>query len=144
MTYRSAYRSIGLLGATAALAVFGGLHFENASGRNLDSLTPDDARIQSDTITAASDINRMAKADRGVISPNAAKGRTVTFQLPELPSTTIAVRVWDVLGAATPTQPVASNRPAPAEKRRQIVACEGVVSALTEVAKHLGPGRCIT
>lgn len=144
MTYRTAYHSIGLLTATAAIAVFGGLHFEDAAGSNLDTLTPNDARLQISTTLAATSINRLAKADRGEVSQNAAKGRTLTFQLPELPATTVAVRVLEAVGmTTTPPQPVAASK-RPGEKRRQTVACEGVVSALTEVAKHLEPGRCVT
>lgn len=144
MTYRNAYHSMSLLGATAALAVFGGLHFENASGRALDPLAPDDARVQTGTTLAASSINREGKSNRSDLLANAAKGRTITFQLPELPSTTIAIRVLEAAGPATPQQPVASSRIVPAGERKHVVACEGVVSALTEVAKHLDPGRCVT
>lgn len=143
MTYRTAYHSIGLLTATAAIAVFGGLHFEDAAGSNLDTLTPNDARLQISTTLAAASINRLAKADRSEISPNAAKGRTLTFQLPELPGMTVAVRVWEAVGMTSAPQPVAASKRT-GEKRRQTVACEGVVSALTEVAKHLEPGRCVT
>lgn len=143
MTYRTAYHSIGLLTATAAIAVFGGLHFEDAAGSNLDTLTPNDARLQISTTLAATSINRLAKADRSEVSQNAAKGRTLTFQLPELPATTVAVRIWEAAGMISAPQPVASSKRT-GEKRRQTVACEGVVSALTEVAKHLEPGRCVT
>lgn len=143
MTYRTAYHSIGLLTATAAIAVFGGLHFEDAAGSNLDTLTPNDARLQISTTLASANINRVAKADRGEVSQTAAKGRTLTFQLPELPATTVAVRVWEAAGMIGALQPVAASKRA-GEKRRQTVACEGVVSALTEVAKHLEPGRCVT
>ncbi len=143
MTYRTAYHSIGLLTATAAIAIFGGLHFEDAIGSNLDTLTPNDARLQISTTLAAASINRLAKADRIEVSQNAAKGRTLTFELPELPATTVAVRIWEVVGMTGAPLPVAGKR-TPSEKRRQTVACEGVVSALTEVAKHLEPGRCVT
>lgn len=144
MSNRSAYHSIGLLTATAAIAIFGGLHLEDAAGRNLDTLTPNDARLQTSTTLAATGINRLAKADRHDVSQNAAKGRTLTFQLPELPSTTVAVRIWEAVGMTGASPPVAGKRTPNGEKRRQTVACEGVVSALTEVAKHLEPGRCIT
>jgi hypothetical protein len=143
MTYRTAYRSISLLGATAILAVFGGLHFENASGRALEQIDPGDARVQTNMTLATSGINRDAKTDRSGLSANAAGGRTITFQLPEMPSTTIAVRIWEAAGVLT-QQPVASSRPQPAGARKRVIACEGVVSALTDIAKHLDPGRCVT
>ena len=45
--------------------------------------------------------------------------------------------------------PVADGNPPPRSQakepsRRQMVACEPVVSVLTEVAKQLQPGRCVT
>ncbi|ETR77403.1 hypothetical protein X566_07005 [Afipia sp. P52-10] len=148
MTYRSAYHLTGLVAATAAIAVFGGLHFEDAAGRNLDTLSPDDARIQSGTTLAVSNINRTEKADRSQIATvGSGNERTITFQLPNLPATTIAIRVGETAGAgaANPPTPSAGSRFLSGEKPpRRIVACEGVVSALTEVAKHLQPGRCVT
>jgi hypothetical protein len=66
-------RSLSLLSATAALALFGGLHLEIASGRTLDRLAPNDARLQTATRVAEADVNRNAKADRAKIASNAAE-----------------------------------------------------------------------
>jgi hypothetical protein len=136
-------RSLGFLTATAALAVYGGLHLEIASGRALDRLAPNDARLQTGATVATTMINRGAKSDRSAASPNTAERRTIVFQHAELPSTTVALRLWETAGAAK-TRPTLKDGKVPASKPRQTVACEGMVSALTEVAKQLDPGRCVT
>ena len=70
-------RSLSFLSATAALALFGGLHLQIASGRALDRLAPNDARLQTVTTVAEAPVNRGAKQDRAEISSNAAEGRTI-------------------------------------------------------------------
>src|SRR5262245_64543114 len=92
-------RSLGFLSATAALAVFGGLHLEIASGRALDRLAPGDARVRTGTTVAATTVNRGAKSDRSVASANNAERHTIVFQHPDLQATTVAVRLWDAAGA---------------------------------------------
>lgn len=134
--------SLALLGATATLALFGGLHLEIASGRGLDRATPGDARLLTGT-TVAGAINREGKADRGGIALNTVEGRTVIFQHPDLQETTVALRVWESVTSAK-NRPATKDRKEPANKPRQAVACEPVVSALTEVAKQLDAGRCVT
>jgi hypothetical protein len=84
-------------------------------------------------------INRGAKADRAsgrLGSP--AQTRTVSLSFSGYSDTTFLLRV-----------PVAEANPRPRSQakppsRRQMVACEPVVSVLTEVAKQLQPGRCVT
>ena len=135
-------RSLVFLAAMAAFAAFGGLHLEIASGRSLESIAPNDARLRTGTSLAADGINRLAKGDRAEVSLSSTEGRTITFKHPDLPSTTVAVRLWETVGLAKGrTAPKGVKGPA---KAKQAVACEGLVSALTEVAKHLDAGRCIT
>ena len=136
-------RSLSLLATTAALAVFGGLHLEIAAGRALDRPVPDDARLQTGTQIAATGINRSAKRDRDGVSVSSAEGRTITFQHPDLPSTTVALRLWETAGAVK-NRPAPKTKKGPDERPRQTVACESVVSGLTEVAKQLEAGRCVT
>lgn len=91
-------------------------------------------------------INRTAKADRAVgVARQAAPTRTVSLRLDSLADTSILVRV----PVAKEAEKVARNAPpAPAfiqsGDRKTTVACEAVVSVLTEVAKQLQPGRCVT
>jgi hypothetical protein len=134
--------SLGFLTATVAVALFGGLQLEIASGQPQDRLAPNDARLQTGTTLAAMAINRGAKGDRGEISSNAAERRTIIFEHPDLQSTTVALRLWETAGAKN--RPPSKNGKAPSDKPKQAVACEGVVSALTEVAKQLEAGRCVT
>ena len=135
-------RYLGLLGVSTVLAVTGGLHLEIAAGRGADRLAPDSARLQTAT-TYAAGINRSAKRDREQLFSGADQGRTITFQHPDLPSTTIAVRMLETVGVVR-SRPAVKPKKAPAANSRHTVACEPVVSALTEVAKHLDAGRCVT
>ena len=139
-------RFLALLAVSAALVAFSGLHLEIASGRALDRLPPGDARLlQTGTRMTAATVDRTTKTDRREVAANgtADEGRTITFQHPDLPSTTVAARVWETAGAAK-ARPAARDPKAPAQKPKRMVGCEGVVSVLTEVAKHLDAGRCIT
>ena len=136
-------RSLGFLNTTTMLAVFGGLHLEIASGRALDRLLPDDARLQTGTTVAATAVNRSAKSDRNEASANSSERHTIVFQHPDLQATTVALRLWRTVGAAK-TRPALKDGKVPADKPKQTVACEGTVSALTEVAKQLEAGRCVT
>ena len=136
-------RSLNFLSTTAALALFGGLHLEIASGRALDTLAPDDARLQTATKVAEADVNREAKGDRAVISSNAAEGRTIVFHHPDLQSTTVAIRLWETASAVKKAPALKDRKPA-AEKSKPAIACEGAVSVLTEVAKQLDVARCVT
>ena len=89
-------------------------------------------------------INRAAKADRATEIPAAASSsRTISMKVDSLTDTSILVRV--------PVAKEARNvPPAPAKPgerkpdRKMAVACEPTVSVLTEVAKLLQPGRCVT
>jgi hypothetical protein len=137
-------RSLGFLAAAAAFALFGGLHLEIASGRSLERLAPNDARLlQANTTVAAGVVNRAMKANRNDVSLSTDEGRTITFQHPDLPLTTVALRLWETVDVSK-DRPAPKDKKAPANRSRQTVACEPVVSVLTEVAKQLDAGRCVT
>ena len=87
----------------------------------------------------AAGINRAAKGDRDANVPQAVgQARTVLLKVESLADTSVLVRI--------PVQKEARHlAPAkPAEKSKRIVACEPPVSVLTEVAKLLQPGKCVT
>jgi hypothetical protein len=90
-------------------------------------------------------INRAAKANRTVSKVAAGQERTIALSFKELADTSVLVRV-PVAREAVKEE--ARNRPvAPAmksKKSKNAVACEPPVSVLTEVAKLLEPGRCVT
>jgi hypothetical protein len=88
----------------------------------------------------ASSVNRGAKADRaGGPAGSPALTRTVSLQLNGFSDTTFLVRVPVAAGV----RPVGPS-PAKPAIRKPMVACEPVVSVLTEVARQLEPGRCVT
>ena len=90
-------------------------------------------------------INRSGKADRaGVPAAAAVPTRTIALRLDGLADTSVLVRI----PAAKPAETDARNAPAPSlfksGDRKATVACEPMFSVLTEVAKQLQPGRCVT
>jgi hypothetical protein len=91
-------------------------------------------------------VNRAAKADRSVgVAGSGAQTRTISLRLDVLADTSVLIRI--------PVAQARNNSPAPSSfapsmsksrDRKMTVACEPVVSVLTEVAKLLEPGRCVT
>src|SRR5437868_13570752 len=122
----------GILGAFAVTLSLGAAQY--ASGSDLAGLArPSDAVAPQ---TAA--INRDAKADRAGIPASALKTRTISVSVDGLSDTSILVRV-------PVARQEARNTPTPAKQPvARTVACEPVVSVLTEVARQLQPGRCVT
>ena len=125
----------GILGTLAVSLTFGVVQF--ASGHDLiggESLTT--------STKAEQDVNRGVKADRAVVPAATGKTETISLRLASLAETSVVIRVPVVRDEAR------SRPKAPAliksGERRMTVACEPVVSVLTEVAKRLQPGRCVT
>jgi hypothetical protein len=90
-------------------------------------------------------VNRAAKADRAAIPSTSGQTRTIALRFDSLADTSVLVR----LPLVKEITKEAGNRPAaPAMKgagdRKTAVACEPPVSVLTDVAKLLRPGRCVT
>ncbi len=124
----------GIFGAAAISLTLGAVQF--ASGSNL--INP----LQALSANPAAGINRAAKADRAAVAAAPVPARTVSFQPEGLDATSVLVRIplrQEARGPArTPTVLFRSGQEKPA------VACEPMVSVLTEVAKRLQPGRCVT
>ena len=95
----------------------------------------------------AGEINRGAKADRAAFKAAQNPTETVTIRSVNLADTSVVVRV-PVAPAPAAQSPFMReeirNRPEPAAKPKRTIACEPPVSVLTEVAKLLQPGRCVT
>lgn len=137
MPQKSLKKSAAIFGALAAVATLGAVQL--ASGHDLAD------RFQAVTEPAgAVGINRAAKANREAVTLAAGQSRTVQLRVDSLTDTSVLVRI--------PVQKDARNLPAgskpaikPAgDKAKRMVACEPVVSVLTEVAKLLQPGKCVT
>jgi hypothetical protein len=91
-------------------------------------------------------VNRTAKADRADAAMRlGAATRTISLRFDALADTSVLIRM--PADKATDTQ-ARNGSPAPSltksGDRKATVACEPPVSVLTEVAKRLQPGRCIT
>jgi hypothetical protein len=123
----------GILGAIAVTLSFGAAQL--ASGSDLHRLQ------QSAAPAAEATINREAKADRADVPATALKTQTISVRVDGLVDTSILVRVPVARkeASSTPAAPVVSSKP-----MARTMACEPVVSVLTEVAKQLQPGRCVT
>jgi hypothetical protein len=125
----------GILGAIAVSLSFGAAQF--ASGGDL--------RGQQDA-TPAQDVtaNRQAKADRADAPAISLKTQTISVRVDGLSDTSVLVRV----PVAQIRKEARNTSPAPTTVSKQpvgrTVACEPVVSVLTEVAKQLQPSRCVT
>ena len=138
--------SSGLLGGLSVALTFGTIQF--ALGRDLAGFGM--ASASSVSSVEVSSVNRSAKSDRETVRGTQMPGRTVAVRLDSLPDTSVLVRVPAQVRQVANDQPTVASpiarpsRPSMANERKLAVACEPVVSMLTEVAKRLQPGRCLT
>jgi hypothetical protein len=125
--------SKGIFGAIAIALTVGAVQL--ASGRDLLGVRQEPSGISEATI------NRAAKADRiaGVAAP-ASPTRTISLRLASLPDMSVVFRVPLAQEARNGASPSLTK----SGSRKMTVACEPVVSVLTEVARQLQPGRCVT
>jgi hypothetical protein len=87
-------------------------------------------------------VNRAAKSDRAVVAAPATPTHTIAFRPGDLPGTSVLVRIPLTKEAReTARTPLITIR---SGQSKPMVACEPVVSVLTEVAHKLQPGRCVT
>jgi hypothetical protein len=128
------YSVKGVLGAVAISLTLGAVQF--ASGHDLTG------GLQAAGQPQPTGVNRAAKADRvTAFRASPMPSRTISFKLAELADTSILARIpltVEARGNAAPASPPTKLGAKPA------VACEPAVSVLTEVAKRLQPGRCVT
>jgi hypothetical protein len=123
--------SKAVFGAVAVALTFGAAQL--ALGRDLAGIG------QPPSGTSEATINRAAKADRARVVANAAPTRTVSLRFDGLSDTSVLIRIPVVREARG-----GSSLATKSGDRRITVACEPVVSVLTEIAKQLQPGRCVT
>ena len=130
--------SNGIIAALAVSATLGAVQF--ASGHDLIG------RLQVAAATPEQGVNRAAKANRDVSKVAAGQERTIALRFKELADTSVLVRVPSAQSAKEEARnrPVAPVAPLKSRKSKNAVACEPPVSVLTEVAKLLEPGRCVT
>ncbi|UWU93386.1 hypothetical protein [Bradyrhizobium sp. CB1015] len=132
------------LSATAIVATLGAVQL--ASGHDLADRWQAVADIpsHSSNVAPGHNVNRAAKADRlADIKPAAVPTRTVSMRLNDLADTSVLLRVPAVIETGNAKTPVLlQNQKKP--RNKPTIACEPMVSSLTEVARLLQPGRCVT
>jgi hypothetical protein len=138
--------SKGIFGTIAVSLTLGTLGaVQLAAGRDLAAIQ--NPAGNSEAVNTFAAINRAAKADRadGAVGSTAAPMRTISLRQDVLTDTSVLIRLPVTRGTGKVAR---NNVPAPAvvkpQARKATVACEPPVSVLTEVAKRLEPGRCIT
>jgi hypothetical protein len=127
----------GISGAIALVLISGAAQF--AMGRDLPAvagrLSPNDQSSSFTTLAQAA-VNRGTKADRAAgPSGSPALSQTISLTLNGVSDTSVLMRVAAPSTASSQAKPVT---------RKPMMACEPVVSVLTEVARKLQPGRCVT
>jgi hypothetical protein len=126
--------SWGILAAVGVSLTGGAVQY--ASGRDLS------AALQNPVVTPMTTINREVKTDRAAgVARSGVEMQTISIRVAALSDTSVLLRI--------PVAKEARNNPPPrfltkSSDRKMTVACEPVVSVLTEVAKLLQPGRCVT
>jgi len=128
-----------VFGAAAVSLTLGAVQF--ASGHDLSVALP--------SATSGDTVNRAAKSDRAAIAATPAPTRTIGFRPGDLPDTSVLVRIPLTREARPLTREVRESvrQPSPfrsGQGAKPMVACEPMVSVLTEVARKLQPGRCVT
>lgn len=127
-----------VLGMVAGATMFGAIQY--ASGNDLrDTLANSD--------NAAGGVNRAAKGDRAsTMTAQNEQSQTLSFRIQGLSDTSVLLR----MGATPAVAPVKNEAvnirtiPINAKPQRAAVGCEPPVSVLSEMAKILQPGRCVT
>jgi len=125
-----------ILGVIAVSATFGAVQF--ASGHDLTS------GLRAFSTAPQEGVNRAAKADRVVgVAAALAPTQTISIHVDRVADTSVLVRIPRPQQARN-----TSPAPAPAlirpQEQKAAVACEPVVSVLTDIAKRMQPGRCVT
>ena len=134
-----------ILAVIAVSATFGAAQL--ASGHDLTS------GLKAFTAAPIGGVNRAAKADR--FATVAASGRptqTISIHVDRVADTSVLVRVPQQQvkrsTGGTIKNSTTGRTPPPSmiqsQERKATVACEPVVSVLTDIAKRLQPGRCVT
>ncbi len=132
----------GIFGAIALSLSVGAAHF--ALGRDLNEAPQDRLQdaFQEPLAAGGTIVNRATKADRlASVTGSPSQTRTISLRLDGFSDTSFLVRVPMANGAGNSSSTPFGTK---SGNRKPTVACEPVVSVLTEVAKLLQPGRCVT
>lgn len=97
---------------------------------------------QSAATPPLTNVNRAGKGDRDAVRVAQDETTTITLKPAGLDESSVAVRI--PVTKETARKGPAPAKPASTRPTRNAIACEPPVSVLTEVAKLLQPGRCVT
>jgi hypothetical protein len=122
----------GIFATFAVLTSLGAAQL--ASGHDLPGFR------QTVSVAPGAGVNRAGKSDRAAIKVAPGQARTISVVPDGLNDTSVLVRV-PVVREETRNRPVAPLKPG---ATKTAVACEPPVSVLSEVARLLEPGRCVT
>jgi len=138
-----------ILGLVSGAAMFGAIQY--ASGNDLRGTLSDGAMAASsasaaDTPVANTTVNRSGKGDRAAVTASVSKiGQTLSFRVQGLSDTSVLLRLAATDPAPAKLQAGKASTVSMTEKpQKNAVACEPPVSVLTEVARLMQPGRCVT
>jgi hypothetical protein len=126
--------SAGILGVVAVSLTLGAAQF--ALGSDLSG------RQQVSAGASEAVVNRAGKADRAArVAGPGVQSQTISLRLDSLAATSVLVRMPVAQASRSGSAARSLMKPG---NGRTVVACEPTVSVLTEVAKQLQPGRCVT
>ena len=136
--------SKAVFGAIAVSLTLGAAQL--ASGHDLTVGLQVPTATPETVINTATVTNRSAKADRAAgTAGSAEQTQTISLRLQSLTDTTVLVRMPVV---KKPETAVRNGPAAPSlfksSDRKPPVGCEAMFSVLSEAAKQLQPGRCVT
>ena len=126
----------------AAAATLGAAQI--AAGEAVSSATLADRFQAVSEQAGAAGINRTSKGDREAKAGAAGETRTVLLKVESLADTSVLLRIPVEKEARNLPPAQSTSKPAADKVKKMTVACEPPVSVLTEVAKLLQPGRCVT
>jgi len=130
--------SRGIFAAIAVSLTCGAVQF--ASGRDLSRGQQESVGTPEKTATDIN-INRAAKADRAAgVAGSGVPTQTISLRQDVLSDTSVLIRIPVAQARKGSSTPAVTR----SGDRKLTVACEPVVSILTEVAKQIQPGRCVT
>ncbi|MET0969234.1 MAG: hypothetical protein ABWY18_08550 [Tardiphaga sp.] len=133
-----------VLGLVSGAAMFGAIQY--ASGNDLRGTLTDGGIAASSRTVSDTVVNRSGKGDRAAVAASAGEAsQTLSFRVHGLSDTSVLLKL-----AANPVVPakIQTGKALPVsvtdKPQKSAVACEPPVSVLTEVARLMQPGRCVT
>jgi hypothetical protein len=105
------------------------------------------AAVSASTATQINQINNVARAgksDRAPVTRAGVESQTFSIQPSGMSDTSVLVRIVSRKPDRRANEKPATQLRPRSTTNRPRAACEPVVSLLTEVAKRLEPGRCVT